>query len=112
MNFKQAIKQLKSYRKNKKVRFLGNKFVVATLVFFVWMLFLDVNSLLIHQELNEEIEALENSIEYYRGQIEQDSIKLRQLRSDTYLEKFARENYYLKKPGEEVYIIKVERENE
>lgn len=112
MNFKQTIKQLKSFPKNKKLKFLGNKFVVATLVFFVWMLFLDVNSLLIHHELNEEIEALENSIEYYRGQIEQDSIKLRQLRSDAYLEKFARENYYLKKPGEEVYIIKVEEKNE
>lgn len=112
MSIKKIFRKLKLLRRNPKLQFLGNKFVVATLIFLVWMLFLDVNSFIIHRELNQKIETLENSIEYYRRQIEQDSVKLRQLRSEEYLEKYARENYYLKKPGEEVYIIEVKEEKE
>lgn len=83
-----------------------NKFVLATLGFVVWMLFLDVNSYLIHHELDNEIEELEESIDYYQSEIEHDKKKLEELTTDPEkLEKFAREQYWMHKRGEEIYII-------
>lgn len=85
---------------------LTNKFVLATLGFIVWMLFLDVNSFLIHHELNTEIDELERSIDYYQTEITKDKKKLEELTSNPEkLEKFAREQYWMKKPGETIYLI-------
>ncbi len=84
----------------------SNKFVLATAAFIVWMLFLDVNSYLIHHELNGELDELEQSIEYYKTEISSDKKQLEELTSDPEkLEKFAREQYWMKKPGEEIYLI-------
>lgn len=95
--------QIKSKRWYK---ILTNKFVLATLVFAIWMVFLDVNSLMIHSELNRDIDELEQSIEYYQSEIISDKKKLEELTSNPEkLEKFAREEYWMKRPGEEIYII-------
>lgn len=83
-----------------------NKFVLVTIGFIVWMLFLDVNSYLIHHELNTEISDLQRSIKYYKKEINHDKKQLEELTSDPKkLEKFAREQYWMKKPGEEIYLI-------
>jgi cell division protein DivIC len=85
---------------------LTNKFVMATLGFVVWMLFLDINSYLIHHELNTEIEELEESIQYYRTEIESDEKKLEELTTDDKkLEKFAREQYWMHREGEQIFLI-------
>lgn len=93
----------------RKSRWFGiatNKFALTTLGFVVWMFFLDVNSLLIHQELNQEIDELEGSIEYYQFEINRDKQDLEELTTDPEkLEKFAREQYWMKRPGEEIYLI-------
>lgn len=88
-------------------KILSNKFVIASIAFVVWMTFLDSNSWLIHSELNKEIQDLEESKAYYQKQIEEDQRQLEELTSDPEkLEKFAREQYWLRKPGEEIYLIK------
>lgn len=92
------------------LRWASNKFVLASLFFLIWMSFLDVNSLLIHRQLNRQIDELQESIHYYRSEIKQDSAALFQLESDAYLEQYAREKHYMKKPGEEVFIIRIEGE--
>ena len=93
-------------RANPWFKLLSNKFTLATLFFLVWMTFLDVNSMLIHWQLNQEIDDLETSIDYYRTEIERDSLQLMELSSDPEkLEKFAREQYWLHKPNEEIYLI-------
>lgn len=85
---------------------LSNKYLLATVLFAVWMLWFDANSWEIHHQLNSEIERLEASKEYYEKGLERDQRQLRELSSDPEkLEKFAREQYYLQRPGEEVYII-------
>ena len=79
---------------------------MATLGFVVWMLFLDINSYLIHHELNTEIEELEESIQYYRKEIESDEKKLEELTTDDKkLEKFAREQYWMHREGEQIFLI-------
>jgi cell division protein FtsB len=89
-------------------KILSNKFVITSLLFTVWMLFLDVNSWLIHRELNEEIDQLEESIRYYRSEIAKDREQLHQLNSSSEnLERYAREQFHLVKPGEEIYLIEL-----
>jgi cell division protein FtsB len=72
------------------------------------MLFFDSNSLLIHQDLNEDITDLENEKEYYRNEIEKDNKAIKELSTEEGIEKMAREKYYMKKENEDIYIIEYE----
>lgn len=85
-----------------------NIFIIILVVFAVWMLFFDANSWLIHHELNTDIESLENEKEYYKREIEKDNKAIKKLSTDEGLEKFAREEYYMKRDNEEIYIIEYE----
>ena len=94
--------------KNKYLKPFKNIFILILVVFAVWMLFFDANSWLIHHELNTEIEDLENEKEYYKKEIVKDNKDLKKLSTDEGLEKFAREEYYMKRDNEEIYIIEYE----
>tara|TARA_R110002094_G_scaffold510_8_gene2518 strand:- start:1286 stop:1549 length:264 start_codon:yes stop_codon:yes gene_type:complete len=77
-------------------------------VFAIWMLFFDANSWFIHNELNTDIEALEDEKEYYKREIEKDNKAIKKLSTEEGLEKFAREEYYMKRDNEEIFIIEYE----
>lgn len=94
--------------KNKYFKPFKNIFVLILIVFAVWMLFFDANSWLIHHELNTEVEDLENEKEYYRKEIVKDKKDLKKLGTEEGLEKFAREEYYMKRDNEEIFIIEYE----
>ncbi|TYB70522.1 septum formation initiator [Bizionia saleffrena] len=87
------------------LKYFKNIFVLITLGFVIWMLFLDSNSYLIHYDLNEEIDELENEKEYYRKEIIKDNKAIKELKREEGLEKFAREAYYMKRENEDIYII-------
>ena len=56
---------------------------------------------------DEKIRSLEKEIKHYQKEIEINSKKLNDLHTDKEgLERFAREEYFMKKPNEDVYIIK------
>lgn len=76
--------------------------------FAVWMLFFDANSWLIHNDLNNEIDDLNNEKEYYLKEIEKDNKEIKSLSTEEGLEKFAREEYYMKRDNEEIFIIEYE----
>lgn len=90
------------------LKYLKNIFVIIFIVFAVWMLFIDSNSLLIHSELNEDISDLEDEKEYYKNEIEKDKKAIKELSTDEGVEKLAREKYYMKKENEDIYIIEYE----
>ncbi|MFK7782861.1 MAG: septum formation initiator family protein, partial [Psychroserpens sp.] len=90
------------------IKYLKNIFVIIFIVFSLWMLFIDSNSLMIHHELNEDISDLENEKEYYRKEIEKDKKAIKQLSTEDGIEKLAREKYYMKKDNEDIYIIEYE----
>lgn len=96
------------FKKNKYLKPFKNWFILILVVFAVWMLFFDTNSWLIHHELNADIEALENEKEYYKREIEKDNKAIKKLSTEDGLEKFAREEYYMKKENEEIFIIEYE----
>lgn len=96
------------FKKNKYLKPFKNWFILILVVFAIWMLFFDTNSWLIHHELNTDIEALENEKEYYKREIEKDNKAIKKLSSEEGLEKFAREEYYMKRDNEEIFIIEYE----
>ena len=75
------------------------------LIFGGWMFFLDSNSWLIHIELNQEIDELEENRQYYKNEISKDKATIQQLQDSVEIEKFARQQYYMKRPDEEIFII-------
>ena len=83
-------------------------YILVLTAFAVWMIFFDTNSLLIHMELNNEIEKLEKKQNFLKEEIAKDKIIIEKLSDEKELEKFAREEYYLKKKDEEIYLIEYE----
>ena len=74
-------------------------------MFGVWMVFFDTNSLLSHNEVNQERNKLEDEKTYYRKEIVKDKKAIKKLTNADGLETFAREKYYMKKENEDIYII-------
>lgn len=95
-------------RQKKWFGVVTNVYILILTVFLIWMLFFDTNSLLIHRELQREINKLEKQKEFLESEIEKDKKIIEKLSDPEELEKFARENYYLKKKGEEIYLIEYE----
>ena len=71
----------------------------------MWMIFLDTHSLLVHLELNKEIDNLEQRKKFLEGQIKKDNKLILDLNNIDSLEKFAREKYRHKKKDETILII-------
>ena len=100
--------KLSRLRERPWFKWATNLYVLVLSAFLVWMVFFDQNSLLIHLELQREIQKLEQQQEFLREQIARDREVIETLSDPKQLEKFAREQYYLKKPDEEIYIIEYE----
>ena len=98
----------KSVKNNKYSRLLINKYVWVGLFFVIWMTFLDTNSLLVHYELNDEIDKLETRKTYYQNELKSDKKQIRSLQEPFQIEKYAREIFYMKKPDEDIFIIEFE----
>ena len=90
--------------------FVMNRYVLVLILFSVWMLFFDNYSYLEHRVLDNEIEEIEDNIQYYKTEIKKDSIKIKELKNDDRVEKYAREKYYMKRDNEDIYIIEFEDE--
>ena len=89
-----------------------NIYFIIILLFFVWMLFFDSNSWLIHRELDNKIIKLEKQKEFYNKAIELDKEELSKIKTDSGLEEYAREKLYMKKEDEEIFIIEFDSLNE
>ena len=98
----------KYLRKKRWFGIVSNIYVLVLTIFTVWMIFFDTNSLMIHLELRREIDKLEKQQEFLREEIARDKEIIEKLSDPKELEKFAREQYYLKRQGEEIYLIEYE----
>jgi cell division protein FtsB len=89
-----------------------NKYLLTVIIFFVWLLLLDSNNLIARYREMKELRKLKEDREYYIDRIETDRRKLHELKTDNNnLEKFAREQYRMKKPDEDIYIILTPQED-
>ncbi len=96
-----------SFRKDSFImKGLRNKYLIAVLVFLVWLLVFDNNSLIDRVKYLRTMHELEEERQYYLQRIEEDSRRLNELKTDREnLEKFAREQYFMKKENEDVFVI-------
>jgi cell division protein DivIC len=98
---------------------MRNRYMLTILIFLVWLLLIDSNNLIERVHQIHTRNSLAREKEYYMKRIEEDKQKLKELRtSSENLEKFAREQYHMKKPNEDLFIIvspdeerKIRREN-
>ena len=81
-------------------------FALTALVFAVLIVFVDKNNLMDSWALRNKIRGLEEQRNYYLQKIVEDSTVLENLKDDEFLERVARENYYMKREGEVIYIVK------
>ena len=87
-------------------KILSNKFVIASVVFAAWILFFDENSISRHLRDRQQLSDLIHQKAYYEERIAADKEKFEELhKGKAELEKFAREQYYMSKPDEDVFIV-------
>ncbi|MCX6259767.1 MAG: septum formation initiator family protein [Bacteroidia bacterium] len=92
--------------------FLRNKYLLTIIIFVIWVVLLDSNNLISQHKEMKNLKKLRVEREYYVQRIEEDKRKLHELKTDDQnLEKFAREQYRMKKPDEDLYIILTPQEN-
>lgn len=88
--------------------YLNNRYVLISLGFAFWMLFLDNYSYWQHRELNKQIDELERRIYYFETEIKKDIEAIKLLKNPHEIEKYAREKYYMKRNNEDIFIIEFE----
>jgi len=87
-------------------RLLRNKYFIACVLFLAWIVFFDENSFISHSANKRRLNELNRQKEYYLERIHDDTQKLEDLTAGKEeLEKFAREQYYMSKPDEELFIV-------
>ena len=81
------------------------KYVVAVLLFLAVFLFIGDQSLLRFAHRNREIRHLEEQRDMYESAAEQAQREIQVLQQPDSLERFAREQYFMHKSNEEIYLI-------
>lgn len=82
---------------------------VITLLFVLFVAFASPNSLWKTFRLQRDIKRIKKEQVEVRSRIVADSTFIESLKDDEFLEKFAREHYYMKRKGEEIYVVEEER---
>jgi len=90
----------------KYLKYTKNFYVIFTLFFIVWMVFIDSNDFVSHFKLHSKVKELEKQKEFYlerKVKIQEDREEL--MSNYELLEKFARERYLMKREAEDLYVV-------
>lgn len=89
------------------LKIVGNKYVIATLVFVVLIVFLDEYNLMVTGRVQRQVNELHAEEAALREAIVTDSLNAMELRDNLEAkERYGRENYYMKRPNEDIFVIK------
>ena len=99
----------KKIKNSKFFKIVSNLYILISIVFFIWIFFIDSNSILVNIKLNKEISELKERKEILENQIQMDKKIISNLQNPDSLEKYAREKLYMKKENEEIFIIEFEK---
>lgn len=80
-----------------------NRYFLALVIFVGWLIFFDKHDVLTQWKLQRTVNKLEQDKDYYSKEIKRAEQK--RLDLEVNKEKYAREQYYMKKDNEEVFII-------
>jgi cell division protein FtsB len=114
MEENKLIKDIKPKSETLKIiqKYVLNKYTITICMFLVWMIFFDKTSFLVINELNGEISRYEDQLEYYKTEYgKNDAFYKKLMNNKEEKEKYARENYFMKKPDEEIFILVVDSAN-
>ena len=83
-----------------------NFFFVTSVLFTIWMFFLNSTDVISVFKLKLKLSELEDKKAFYEEKIEEvNRDREALLNNEKLLEKFAREKYLMKRPNEEVFIV-------
>ena len=92
---------------------LRNKYLITFVVFLIWIFFIDTFDIITQLRMNNEFKQLKEQQEFYKAEIEKDSIKVYNLNNNPEeQERFARERFLMKKDNEDVFIVRDKKEDE
>lgn len=95
-----------SERLKKLLNRFKNKYLIVTILLVVWTCFFDRNDIISEMKLVSKIHRLKAERTYYKNQTDMATKQLKELQTNpANLEKFAREEYLMKKPNEDVFVI-------
>jgi hypothetical protein len=85
---------------------IANKYLVAFLIFSVWMMFIDDNNIFFLRKNVNKLKEYRVEKAYFQEKIRNDSIHLQEMKANAKnLEKFAREEFLMKKKDEDIFLI-------
>jgi cell division protein FtsB len=90
------------------LKIVSNKYLLISLLFVVWMLFLDNYSYMDQRQINKQIDELQDNKKYYQDEIRKDKENIKLLKNQDQVEKYAREKYYMKRENEDIYLVEYE----
>ncbi len=90
----------------KKIFSNTNIIIAIVLIFVLWLMFFDKNSMLSLSEVTQKIEEKRIERDFYRTRIAEDSAVIVGLSDSAFVEKYARENFFLVREGETLYLTK------
>lgn len=92
---------------NRIKKVLLNKYFIVTLVFVVLIVFVDDYSLRVSSRLGRQVDELHYEEQRLAEAIVEDSANAAALRDNMdAIEHYGRENYYMKRPEEDIFVIK------
>ena len=84
-----------------------NKYVIVFVVLAVWLTFFDQNNFVYQYRLGKQIDELKSEKTFYEVEIQKLKEQREALSNDEeMLEKYAREQFLMKKPEEDLFLLK------
>lgn len=91
------------------LRKLNNRYIYATVIFLVLILFIDPFNLFEQRRLRRTLKDQKEQIDYYQKEISESKELLYRLENDTAtMERVAREQYMMKRDNEVTYLIETQ----
>ena len=94
-------------------KLVQNKYVVASILFMIWVTFINDIDLIFIMKSKSELNEMKEQLDYYEEQNQQTSESLAEITSDkNTLERFAREQYFMKRSNEDIFVIREQLEDQ
>ncbi len=95
---------LKSHKISRYI--VEHKYSILLISSFIYIAFFDKYNLINQWRLSQTINEMETEMEYYKNEIKETKAYRDHINDD--LEEFAREEYYMHKKNEDIYIFNIE----
>ncbi|MCY7292773.1 MAG: septum formation initiator family protein [Ferruginibacter sp.] len=90
------------------LKFIKNKYIIATLAFMVWMLFFDPKDWGTIAARNNKYKELKESEKHLTSLLKDTKKELSLLKTNAAsIERYAREKFFMKKDNEDLFIVKI-----